>query len=414
MRRYLSLFLCLVTLAIAGCATSQPKMTTPSGTVIGDRVPNFNPVTGNAAGGAPLATAQNGVNNSTPYYNAPAAPGTVPTELQTVKIGVLVPLSGPQADLGQAMLNAAQLALFDVNAKNITIVPRDTTLGAAKAANEVLAEGAQIILGPLFAQDVKTVTPIAKIHNVPVLAFSTDWTAATDNTYIMGFLPFGQVSRVVDYAIQQGAHNFGALIPQTPYGIAVNSSLKNELQRQRLSAPYSLIFNPTSLTGATNQIAQNKFDALLLPIGGAQLSQSVTLLRQNDAHLGDTKLIGTGLWDDSPQAVSQLRGGWFAAPDPKLRASFTSNYQQTYGTTPPRLSTLAYDATALSAALAAKGQRNGGPPAFTRADLTDPNGFAGIDGVFRFRSDSLAERGLAVLELRSNGPVVIDPAPTHF
>jgi branched-chain amino acid transport system substrate-binding protein len=409
MRRYLSLFLLFVTLALVGCASRQPDMKTPSGAVIGDRVPNFQPVTGNS-GQAPLVTAQNGHNSSTPYYNTPAAPGVPASDLPPVKIGILVPLSGPQADLGQAMLNAAQLALFDVNAKNITIVPRDTTMGAGKAANEVLAEGAQIILGPLFAQDVKAVTPIARIRNVPVIAFSTDWTAASDNTYIMGFLPFGQVSRVVDYATQHGARNFGALIPQTPYGIAVNSSLKNELQRQKLSAPYSLIFNPSNMDGAAKQVAQNKFDALLLPIGGAQLSQAANYLHQGNV----THLIGTGLWDDSPQASSQLQGGWFAAPDPKLRAAFTASYRDTYGAAPPRLATLAYDATALSAALAAKGQQNGGQPAFTRNDLINPNGFAGLDGVFRFRPDGLAERGLAVLELQPGGATVIDPAPTHF
>jgi branched-chain amino acid transport system substrate-binding protein len=411
MRRYLSLFLLVVTIAVTGCATKQPDMKTPSGTVIGDRVPNFQPVTGNS-GQAPLATAQNGHNNSTPYYNAPAAPG-VPSDLPPVKIGILVPLSGSQADLGQAMLNAAQLALFDVNAKNITIVPRDTTMGAAKAANEVLAEGAQIILGPLFAQDVKTVTPIARARNVPVIAFSTDWTAAADNTYIMGFLPFGQVTRVVDYAIQHGAHNFGALIPQTPYGIAVNSSLKNELQRQKISSPYSLIFNPSNIDGASKQIAQNKFDALLLPIGGAQLNQVANALHESNP-VSQTHLIGTGLWDDVPQVGSQLQGGWFAAPDPKLRAAFNNSYHDTYGAAPPRLATLAYDATALAAALSVKGQHQNGQPAFSRADLTDPNGFAGLDGVFRFRPDGLAERGLAVLELQSGGAVVIDPAPTHF
>ena len=422
MRRYLNVFLLVVTLALVGCASdkTKPVMKTPSGQIIGENVPDFSAVPG-GAGQGPLVTGQNGRASVTPYYDQtgkqiPAPAGVAaPAELPSVKVGILVPLSGPQAELGEAMLNAAQLALFDVNASNITIVPRDTTQGAAKAANEVLAEGAQIILGPLFAQDVKAVSPIARVRNVPVIAFSTDWSAASENTYIMGFLPFGQVSRVVDYAAKHGAKSFGALIPQTPYGMAVSGSLKNELQRQRLNAPYVLVFEPTNgLPSATQQISQTKFDALLLPVAGAQLTQSATLLRQNDVNLSQTRLIGTGLWDDSPQAASLLTGAWFAAPDPKLRASFNVNYRSNYGANPPRLATLAYDATALSAALAAKGQNTGGKPAFTRADLTNPNGFAGLDGVFRFRPDGLAERGLAILELRSNGPVVIDPAPTRF
>lgn len=424
MRRYLNVFLLVVTLAVASCSTNkpQPVLKTPSGAVIGENMPDFKPLP-DGAGQGPLATSQNGRASVSPYYDVNGKASTIPSqqpapaapELITVKVGILVPLSGPQAELGQAMLNAAQLALFDVNASNITLVPRDTTQGAARAANEVLAEGAQIILGPLFAKDVKTVSPIARVRNVPVIAFSTDWSAASDNTYIMGFLPFGQVSRVVDYAAKKGAKSFGALIPQTPYGAAVNGSLKNELQRQRLPASYSLVFEPTNgLESAAQQMAQTKVDALLLPIAGGQLTQTATLLRQNDVNLSQTRVIGTGLWDDSSQAAAQLNGAWYAAPDPKLRTNYNENYRQTFGANPPRLSTLAYDATALSAALTMKGLGSTGKPAFSRNDLTNPNGFAGLDGVFRFRPDGLVERGLAILEMRGNGSVVVDPAPTRF
>lgn len=427
MRRYLNVFLLLVTLAVAaslsGCAShkGQPVMKTPSGAVIGENMPEFKATPG-GAGQGPLATGQKGRASVSPYYdaNGQAVPAPMDAaapqpELAPVKVGILVPLSGPQAELGQAMLNAAQMALFDVNASNITLVPRDTTLGAAKAANEVLAEGAQIILGPLFAQDVKAVSPIARIRKVPVIAFSTDWSAAGENTYIMGFLPFGQVSRVVDYAAKHGAKSFGALIPQTPYGMAVNSSLKNELQRQKLPVPYSLVFEPANgLDNASRQIAQTRVDALLLPIAGAQLTQSANLLNQAHLNPAQTRVIGTGLWDDSSQAAARFNGAWFAAPDPKLRIGFNASYRETYGAPAPRLATLAYDATALSAALAAKGLRDGGSPAFTRTDLTNPNGFAGLDGVFRFRPDGLAERGLAILEMQNGSAVVVDPAPTRF
>ncbi|MDB5477913.1 MAG: extracellular ligand-binding receptor, partial [Alphaproteobacteria bacterium] len=229
MRRYLSVLLVLVTFLVAGCAGdggSQRTMRTPSGGVVNEQLPEFSPLADRSTARLnPLPTVTNGKANVTPYYKDSKA------DLPPVKIGLIVPLSGPQGALGQAMLNAAQLAVFDLGASNITIVPSDTTQGAARAANEVLGQGAQIILGPLFAQDVKTVTPIARAKNVPVLAFSTDWTAASDNTYIMGFLPFGQVSRVVDFAAKRGAKNFGALIPETPYGVAVNSTLRNELSR---------------------------------------------------------------------------------------------------------------------------------------------------------------------------------------
>jgi branched-chain amino acid transport system substrate-binding protein len=417
MRQHLSVFLVFVTLLLSGCAGpmggGQSPWRTPSGGEI-DRqgLPDFSQ--SRAAKQTPLPTAQDtGRASNTPYYKQ--------ADLEPVKVALLVPLTGPQGNLGQAMLNAAQIALFDIGASNVTIIPRDTTKGARQAATEVINEGAQIILGPLFAQDVKAVSPVASSRNIPVVAFSTDWTAADQNTYIMGFLPFGQVTRVVNYATQRGSKNIVALIPNTPYGMAVNVTLQNTLSRANLSAPQSVVFAPNGLAQAVQKLASKQqaggtwaADALLMPLGGPQLSEAATHLRQNDMSLRQTRILGTGLWDDSPQARALLPGGWYAAPDPNQRVKFTNQYVATYGAQPPRLATLAYDATALAAALAIKGLNENGQPAYDRASITSPSGFSGLDGIFRFRSDGLVERGLAVLEMRSEGPVVIDPAPTRF
>ena len=81
---------------------------------------------------------------------------------------------------------------------------------------------------------------------------------------------------------------------------------------------------------------------------------------------------------------------------------------------PPRLSSLAYDATALAAVLARTGQQRTGQPAFDRAALSNPNGFAGIDGIFRFNGSGLVERGLAVLEIRQRRIIEVDPSPKTF
>ncbi len=426
MRRYLSLFLLLVTLTLAGCAgepgTAQPGGQSPWRTPSGGEIdPNQLPEFGMAdrpSGQTPMQTLSEGGRNAvTPYYNSK----TRVEDLPQVKVALLVPLSGPQANLGQAMLNAAQMAIFDIGASNVTIIPRDTTKGAGKAASDAISEGAAIILGPLFAQDVKAASPVTAAANVPVIAFSTDWTAVNDNTYIMGFLPFGQVSRVVDYARGRGSKNFGALVPQTPYGMAVNVTLKNTLQRANLPEPQSTVFGTNQLGRAVQQMAAKQqagsmwaADALLLPLGGPQLSEAATLLRQNDMSMRQTRILGTGLWDDSPQAAALLPGGWYAAPDPGLRVKFNSQYTATYGAQPPRLATLAYDATALAAALAIKGLNDTGQPAYDRASITNPSGFSGLDGIFRFRKDGLAERGLAVIELQPGGPVVVDPAPKRF
>jgi hypothetical protein len=78
--------------------------------------------------------------------------------------------------------------------------------------------------------------------------------------------------------------------------------------------------------------------------------------------------------------------------------------------TPPRIATLSYDALSLASLLS----RGRAYDRFTDAALTDPAGFSGIDGIFRFQPDGSAERGLAVLEVTPNGLRVTDPAPKSF
>ena len=359
---------------------------------------------------------------------APAAP---------VKVALLVPLSGPQADLGQAMLQAAQLALFDTGFQSFELMPRDagdTPQEAVAAAQSAIGDGAQLILGPVFASAVKAVQPVAASRGINVIAFSTDWNLAGYNTYIMGFMPFGQVQRVVGYAAAGGLRRIGVLAPDNPYGSAVVSAYRDAASRAGVTTVDIVRFpeNRTDLsdlvrafTRYDERIARRAtpndpvppppFDAVLLPVGGEKAKTIADLLTYFEAGPSQAARLGTGLWDDpSLAAEKNLDGAWFAAPAPVQRRDFEKRYRETYGLRPPRLATLAYDATALAAVLARNGARNSGGVSYDRRALTNPNGFAGLDGVFRFRPDGLVERGLAVLQFHDGSIAVADPAPQTF
>lgn len=346
----------------------------------------------------------------TPMPELPAAP-------ERTRVGLLLPLSGDAADIGQAMLNAAQMAVFDTGNDDFELLPRDTAGGAGRAAEAALSQGADLILGPLFATDVPQVRTVARSANIMVVAFTTDETVAGGNVLVMGILPSAQVDRVVGFTLDQQGQRIALLAPDNRYGEAVERALRDSVSRRGGEVTRVQRYRPEArdLSGQLAVLAEPDsfgalpFDALLIADGLGRLRSLGPALGQYD--LDRVQLLGTGLWDDPEIGqVAQLEGGWFAAPDPSLRRDFEQRYARAFGQTPPRLATLAYDAVALAAVLAT----TPGGPRYDRTELTDPSGFAGVDGIFRFGSDGIVQRGLAVLEISPFGARIVDGAPPSF
>jgi branched-chain amino acid transport system substrate-binding protein len=344
---------------------------------------------------------------------APAAAGQI-------KVGVLLPLSGANAELGKAMLEAAQLALFATAGEKLTLVPRDTAGpgGAAAAARSAVTDGATLLLGPLLTPEVEAVRPIAAEARVNVIAFATQTQVAGGNVFLMGFLPRQEVAREVSFARERGLSRFGALAPSTPYGRLMTDALRDTGGAAGGTVTKIEYLNPNGAdtSAAVKRLvgsgpdAKVEFDALLLPLGGDQLKQTARQIKAAGAGADKVQLLGSGLWDDrSIAGEPALYGGWFAASPPEQRREFETRYQSTYGHPPPRLASLAFDAAALAAALA---KRERDP--FSREAILNPSGFTGVDGLFRFTDQGLVQRGLAVLEVTPEGPKVVSPAPQSF
>lgn len=380
-------------------------------------------------------------NPQSPYFGRfppPVAPGIqspIPPAVEAgpVKVALLVPLSGANAELGQAILDAAQLALFESGGDRLALVPRDTggsARGAVAAAHAVIGEGAHLILGPLLAPEVEAVKPIARDAHVNIIAFSTVTNLAGGNVFLMGFLPRQEVSREVVYARQQGLNRFATLAPNSTYGHLMADALREvasasggtvtkvEFYDSRSEDPspaiHRLLPGSASEGGVPPASAAPpapSFDALLLPEGGAKLQQIARQVRVAGNDTKPVRLLGSGLWD-VPDIGNEptLVGGWFASSPPEARQDFERRYSATYGHHPPRLASLGYDAAALAAVLA-RGQ--GGEP-FSQQAILNPSGFTGVDGLFRFTPNGLVQRGLAVLEVEPQGGVVVSPAPQSF
>jgi ABC-type branched-subunit amino acid transport system substrate-binding protein len=332
-----------------------------------------------------------------------------------VKVALILPLSaqGNAGATALSMRNAAEMALAEFNNPDIQLLVKDdggTAPGAQQAAQQALAEGAEIILGPLFAQSVGAAGQVARPRGIPLIAFSTDAGVAAPGVHLLSFLPDSEVNRVVAYAATQGKRSFAALIPDNAYGTVVQAAFQQAVASHggRVVVIERYPLDRGTMQGAAQRVAQaaRQVDAIFIPDGADSISPIVQAL--STAGVPRKQLIGTGLWDDPRLAAEPgAQGGWFAAPDPSGFRAFSGRYRTRYGQEPVRPATLAYDAVSLVAALV----KTQGAARFSEETLTNPSGFAGIDGVFRFRPDGTNQRGLAVMRVTTNGGQVVSPAP---
>ena len=339
-----------------------------------------------------------------------------------MRIAILLPLSaeGRSGEIAKQMKQAGELALFEADNPKIDLIAKDTKgtpEGARAAADAALGEGAEIVLGPLFASSVRAAAPITRNAGIPMIAFSSDENVAGNGVYLLSFLAGHDVSSIVAYAVTQGKRRFAAYLPQDQYGqiaeVAFRRAVTSHGAEMVALATYPK--NSDGLVKAAKPLAkeikQNQADALYIPAGQKYLPQLATLIPYHEIDPAKVQLLGSSRWDfASVGSQAPLRGGWFPAADPTLWNRYKQRYTQTYGTIPTRITTLPYDAVSLAATFASapKGQR------FTPSNLTQKGGFAGIDGLFRFTPNGLSERRFAILEVQKFSNRIIQPAPSKF
>ena len=378
------------------------------------------------------------------YGGSRAAPaGDVPGH----RVSILLPLTGSNADVGQAMLRAAQLALSQPGSPPLDA--RDTAgtpSGAADAARAALAGGAGIILGPLTAAETGAVAPIAVAAGVPVLAFTSDATKAQPGVWTLGITPGQQMRRLVLAVQAEGRTRLAAVVPSNLFGEALASGMAAAAAEASLPPPrverYSNSFaNLTASLKTVSDYASRRgaiearqraaradpadpnappapaaipdapppppIDALLLGASGPQLGQAAPLLTFYDIGPGQVRILGPATWAREGAQLGGLSGAWYAAPDPAQRAAYEQQYAAKYGAPPRDLTDLAYDAAGVARAVA----DNIG---FAGPALTRGQGFTGADGLFSLLPDGQVRRGLAIFEIDKGGSRIVQPAPASM
>lgn len=375
-----------------------------------------------ASGLAALAAACNGSGSPGLRATAPAPEAAPAQPPKGVPIALILPLTGNGAAAGTSLRNSAEFALSQFKEPGVRLIVKDdkgSPEGARLAAQEALAEGAELLLGPLFGPAVQEAGALARQAGKPMIAFSTDASVASRGVYLLSFMPEGEVERVVDHAGQKGRKAFAALVPDTSYGRVVEGQFQQTVARRggTLVALERLPADPAARQAAVAKVAalvggdKPQADALFLPDTAEGLNATMPLLLQAGYNPARVTPLGTGLWNDPAVfKIPGLQGGLFAAPESAGFDRFAARYQERFGAPPARIATLSYDAISLAVALV----RTQGSQRFSEGVLTAASGFSGEDGAFRFRQNGTNERSLAVLEVRGGGVGVASPAPKSF
>ncbi len=361
------------------------------------------------------------------------------------RVALLAPLTGPNAESGTALAQAAKLALDMPGAPALDVIDtQGTPDGAAAAAQKAIAAGAGLILGPLTAPETAAAAGPATAAGVGMLAFTSDAAQQRPGVWVLGLTPQQQVRRLVLASMTQGKSRFAALLPPSEFGRAMSDALVQAVSSAGAATPdihtvegsmqaanvavrdvsgYAARRGPIDAQIKAARAARTAegrkeaaelsrkaippppFDSLLLAATGDQLGQIASLLPYYDIDQPAVRVLGPALWaNPAARGGAELTGAWYAAPDPAARSAFDQQYTQRFGVPAPGLADLAYDAAAIARVVASAG-------GFSLASLARPEGFAGVDGVLGLQPDGSVKRGLALFEIQRGGAQMIEPAP---
>ncbi|KQN39585.1 ABC transporter substrate-binding protein [Sphingomonas sp. Leaf407] len=376
--------------------------------------------------GAALLSACTGIVPRGPVEQAPPAPtrpqptrpapvtGGIPEDTQRHRVALLVPLTGPNGGVGRSIANATQLALLDSRSERVRITTYDTATGAAAAAQRAIAEGNRLILGPLLADDVRAVAPIARGAKVPVISYSNDVSVAGNGAYLLGYTPAQSIDRVVGYARSSGITRFAGLVPAGVYGQRASTSFLRAVEQAggQVVSLQTYDRGQGQVAAAVTRLSRTSpYEAVLIADQAGTAAVAVPAIRRGTSK--GARVLGTELWNTETGLGSMpaLNGAWYASVSNALYRQFATKYRARFNAAPYRLSSLGYDSVLLTIRIARDWPIGRD---FPESRLRGEDGFAGLDGAFRFGRDGVAERALEVQEVRTGGAVTVSPAPRTF
>ena len=348
-----------------------------------------------------------------------------------IEVALLLPSESESTEtnnLSNNLINSARLAANDLTTQNLilSVYPTSGEKKRAKhAAKAAVEAGANIIIGPLFSEETAAVRETLKTKNTKIISLSNDPTVAGGNVFIMGTTLETSANRLVKYAVSKGFHRIAVVAPKGKIGFNGLEATKTAIEKQGL-IPTAISSYPLNVNGIKKSAP--KIFAELLNSGSTAViftdtpTRGLGFISEQLNQLYDKnnkkmpKFMGLTRWDSSKQILAEtsLNNGWFVVPDQRLKKRYQERYQDTFGTQPTEVSSLSYDAVALIGAILQKSSATITPDKFPRKYFLDQNGFIGINGIFKFKSNGVNERSLSIAEVNSGTFKIIDEARKAF
>lgn len=383
---------------------------------------------------------------------------------QTLRIGILLPLSGKAEKVGRSVLKGMQLKLFHSGLAQVKLFPMDTKgteEGANNAYQRLLNQGVDLIVGPLLSKNTKTIAPYAKASGRPLITFSTDTSIAQDGTYLLSYIPEDQAVLMARHAAELGKSRVSVLAPDSIYGIRMARSFEKEAEKLGLTVKPPVYFprNSIDITKALREMTEYakaekelkeerdalqkeydllkeslddekikrlkelektevqpivEFDALFMPVSARQMPLFAPQLAFHDINPKTVMIMGTAQWDD-PQILKNkgeyLRGARFPASPLATKIVFEKAYTSTYLQAPHPLAILGYQVLELVEQRFKEGALNA-------YDITEgfmrSEGFKGSTGAFRFNRRGINERLYDIRSIGYDKTVNTQKAPLIF
>ena len=386
-----------------------------------------------------------------PFFDSQDLEGFIPIkEDKTLKVAVMLPLSGKFENLGQSLLDSLQLAVFDYKKFNIQLVIYDTkgtSFGAVNAMRDIANQNIKLAIGPVFSSSIKAVSGIVKENNIITFSLSNNEELINNpNLFLMGLSVTQQVERIISYSIEQGKNNFVAILPNNEYGSTIARNLKSiagakdgnvinieyyDANLADLDEKVNRIVNSYSIAqrvydqykeAKDNKEEDQEFiveeedkiypDAILIGQSGKALSKIKSLIDLYNVDERDLQIIGTSNFGDiSSLEDKNLLGSWFVGPQTNKYDDFEKHYYRTYSKFPPKIASLAYDTLAVIGKVAHSDIDND----IAMNDFyLKTEGFKGIDGLFRFLPNGLVERKFSILQISQGEFEVISEPMDEF